>query len=78
LILKANHGHKGTPPRGDVDPSKVSNNSLVSWLRDSWDHGGSFYSSDGGGFSDPLKLLDDVVDEFISVAHSEDVYGVFF
>jgi N-methylhydantoinase B len=43
----------------------------------------SYYSPAGGGYGDPLdrdpgKVLDDVLDEFISVDHAEDVYGVFF
>ena len=43
----------------------------------------SYYSPAGGGYGDPLdrdpgKVLDDVLDEFISVEHAEDVYGVFF
>jgi N-methylhydantoinase B len=43
----------------------------------------SYYSPVGGGYGDPLerdpaKVLDDVLDEFISVAHAEAVYGVLF
>lgn len=43
----------------------------------------SYYSPVGGGYGDPLerdpaKVLDDVLDEFISAAHAEEVYGVLF
>jgi N-methylhydantoinase B len=43
----------------------------------------SYYSPVGGGYGDPLerspaKVLDDVLDDFISVAHAEEVYGVLF
>ena len=43
----------------------------------------SYYSPVGGGYGDPLerdpaKVLDDVLDEFISLDHAETVYGVVF
>jgi N-methylhydantoinase B len=43
----------------------------------------TYFSPVGGGYGDPLdrdpaKVLDDVLDEFISVAHANDVYGVVF
>ncbi|WP_114913027.1 hydantoinase B/oxoprolinase family protein [Acidibrevibacterium fodinaquatile] len=43
----------------------------------------TYYSPVGGGYGDPLerdpaKVLDDVLDEFISVKHAEEVYGVVF
>ncbi len=41
----------------------------------------SYVSPSGGGYGDPLdrepsKVLDDVLDDFIDVAHARDVYGV--
>ena len=41
----------------------------------------SYVSPSGGGYGDPLdrdpaKVLDDVLDDFIDVAHAHDVYGV--
>jgi N-methylhydantoinase B len=41
----------------------------------------SYISPSGGGYGDPLdrdpaKVLDDVLDDFIDVAHARDVYGV--
>ncbi|WP_395662268.1 hydantoinase B/oxoprolinase family protein [Aestuariivirga sp.] len=41
----------------------------------------SYYSPSGGGYGDPLdrdaeKVLDDVLDDFISAEHARDVYGV--
>ncbi len=43
----------------------------------------SYYSPVGGGYGDPLerdpaRVLDDVLDEFISAAHADAVYGVVF
>ncbi|MDA8348197.1 MAG: hydantoinase B/oxoprolinase family protein [Pseudomonadota bacterium] len=43
----------------------------------------TYYSPVGGGYGDPLerdpaKVLDDVLDDFISVKHAEEVYGVVF
>lgn len=43
----------------------------------------SYFSPVGGGYGDslerdPAKVLDDVLDEFITVAHAADVYGVVF
>jgi N-methylhydantoinase B len=43
----------------------------------------SYYSPGGGGYGDPLerdpaKVLDDVLDEFITVEHAEQIYGVLF
>jgi N-methylhydantoinase B len=40
----------------------------------------TFYSNGGGGYGDPLErdpklVLEDVIDEFISVEHARDVYG---
>ncbi len=41
----------------------------------------SYISPSGGGYGDPLdrdpqKVLDDVLDDFINIAHARDVYGV--
>ena len=41
----------------------------------------SYYSPSGGGYGSPLdrdpeKVLDDVLDDFISAEHARDVYGV--
>lgn len=78
---------RGHTDRVNEDPSKASNDSkgnlscpgreifVGSWSRE------SFYSSGGGGDPldrDPAKVLDDVLDEFISVPHAEDLYAVFF
>ena len=43
----------------------------------------SYYSPVGGGYGDPLdrdpaRVLDDVLDEFITASHAEDAYGVVF
>jgi N-methylhydantoinase B len=43
----------------------------------------SYFSPSGGGYGDPLerdpgKVLDDVLDDFITVQHAVDVYGVVF
>ena len=43
----------------------------------------SYFSPAGGGYGDPLerdpaKVLDDVLDDFITVEHARDVYGVVF
>ena len=43
----------------------------------------TYFSPVGGGYGDPLdrdpaKVLDDVLDDFITVAHAHDVYGVVF
>jgi N-methylhydantoinase B len=43
----------------------------------------SYFSPSGGGYGDPLerdpaKVLDDVLDDFISVEHANGVYGVVF
>jgi N-methylhydantoinase B len=43
----------------------------------------SYFSPSGGGYGDPLdrdpaKVLDDVLDDFISADHAFDVYGVVF
>ena len=43
----------------------------------------SYFSPGGGGFGDPLerdpaKVLDDLLDEFITLEHAETVYGVAF
>lgn len=66
------------------DPTKVrSAYAKFSGLRVEEGEVVSYFSPSGGGYGDPLerdpaKVLDDVLDDFISVDHARDVYGVVF
>jgi len=81
-------GHPGMVGKMEVDnifdPSKKrSAYAKFSGLRVDEGDVVSYFSPSGGGYGsplerDPAKVLDDVLDDFISVEHAFEVYGVVF
>ena len=81
-------GHEGAVGKMQIDntfdPSKNrSAYAKFSGLRVDEGDVVSYFSPSGGGYGNPLerdphKVLDDVLDDFITVTHAFDVYGVVF
>ncbi|QRV23389.1 hydantoinase B/oxoprolinase family protein [Marinomonas foliarum] len=72
---KAEVYHYGSDTEATAIPSKVSS------LKLSANQGMTYYSPCGGGYGDPLKrkpeqVFEDVLDEFISIKHAFETYGV--